>query len=201
MKMASFFLVVLLVYGCVSIAPQGTGMRHEKDELELLTEEEFMDRVSRSATQVYEGLSAISVAAEQYAKDHDGLLPRGSHRKVKAMLLDGGYLKTWPVVSLFAFTEPRQRDFDYLNEHADMDGLGARDDIIYLPNLKIEVCEEFSRRYSSFAPDVMIHDVKAERKRYPGETVGRHIKVFAISWSRIEDSEECEIEWIMKYND
>ena len=201
MQKIALFLIVLLVYGCVSISPQGTALRHESYEPELLTEAEFMERASQAATEIYQGLSAISLAAEQYAKGHDGQLPQGTSDIVKEALLSGGYLTDWPVVSLFAFNEPEQRDFNYLNKHDDMDGIGERDDIIYVPNLKIEVCEEFSRRYSSFAPDVIIHDFEAEMRRYPGETVGRDIKIFAISWSRIEDSEECEIEWVVKYND
>jgi len=201
MQKIALFLIVLLVYGCVSISSQGTALRHESYEQELLTEAEFMERASQAATEIYQGLSAISLAAEQYAKGHDGQLPQGTSDIVKEALLSGGYLTDWPVVSLFAFNEPEQRDFNYLNKHDDMDGIGERDDIIYVPNLKIEVCEEFSRRYSSFAPDVIIHDFEAEMRRYPGETVGRDIKIFAISWSRIEDSEECEIEWVVKYND
>ena len=181
--------------------PPGLFFGHESYERELLTEEEFMTRASRSAAQIYQGLSAISLAAEKYAKDHDGQLPQGVASTVKEKLLEGKYLTAWPVVSLFAFTEPRQRDFNYLNKHDDMDGIGGADDIIFVPNLKFEVCEEFSRRYSSFAPDVIIHDFEAERRRYPGEIVGRDIKIFAISWSRIEDSDECEIQWVMKYND
>jgi len=200
MQKIPLFLIVLLVYGCVSISPQGTALRHESYEPELLTEAEFMERASQSATQIYEGLSAISGAAEQYAKGHDGQLPQGSSAVVKETLLDGGYLTDWPVVSLFAFAKPRQRDFNYRNKYDDMDGIGERDDIIYLNQLKIEVCEAFSRRYSSFAPETVIHDFEAEGKRYPGETVGRHIKVFAIIWLR-ESSEKCEIEWVMKYND
>ena len=201
MKKIALFLIVLLVYGCVSTSLQVSSLGHESYERELLTEEEFMTRASRSAAQIYQGLSAISLAAEKYAKDHDGQLPQGVASTVKEKLLEGKYLTAWPVVSLFAFTEPRQRDFNYLNKHDDMDGIGGPDDIIFVPNLKLEVCEEFSRRYSSFAPDVIIHDFEAERRRYPGEIVGRDIKIFAISWSRIEDSDECEIQWVMKYND
>ena len=116
MQKIPLFLIVLLVYGCVSISPQGTALRHESYEPELLTEAEFMERASQSATQVYEGLSAISGAAEQYAKGHDGQLPQGSSAVVKETLLDGGYLTDWPVVSLFAFAKPRQRDFNYRNK-------------------------------------------------------------------------------------
>ena len=155
MQKLAFFLIVLLVSGCVGVSSQGSALRHESDEQELLTEAEFMERASQAATQINQGLSAISAisaAAEQYAQEHDGQLPQGPSTVVKETLLNGGYLADWPVVSLFAFTEPDQRDFNYLNKHDDMDGVGERDDIIYVPNLKIEVCEEFIRRYSSFAP-------------------------------------------------
>lgn len=201
MQKGTLFLIVLLIYGCVGVSSQDSSLRHESDEVELLTESEFMERASQVATQIYEGLSAIRDAAEKYAMDHNGQLPQGPDTVVRKTLLDGGYLTDWPAVSLFAFTEPEQRDFYYLNKHDDMDGIGERDDIIYVPNLKLEVCEAFSRRYSSFAPETVVHDFEAEGKRYPGQTVGRHIKVFAISWSRLEDSEECEIEWVVKYND
>ena len=78
MKKIALFLIILLVYGCVSISPQGTALRHESYEPELLTEAEFMERASQAATQIYQGLSAISAAAEQYAKSHDGQLPQGT---------------------------------------------------------------------------------------------------------------------------
>ncbi len=161
-----------------------------------------MDRATQTATRLYEGFSAINTAAELYAKDHDGLLPPGSHVKVKKMLLESGYLMDWPLVPAFALMDPEYRyDFVYNNNRYDMDGIGAWDDVIYLRKLKIEVCEEFSRLYSSFAPDVMIYDIEEANERYPGEAIGREIKTFAVIWEKTEHPDVCGIEWVLKYND
>jgi len=205
MKKFLVLLIVLFVYGCSNIVPAsmglgGTTLRHESVEDSLLTEEEFMERVSQAATQIYEGLSAISDAAKLYAIDNDDRLPTGGFIDVRALLLDRGYLSAWPEVPAFAFTDPEQGDFKYSSGYADMDGVGAFDDVIYAQDLKIEVCEEFNRRFSSLAPDDSIHDYEAAGGKYPGQTIGTHMKLYAISWSKTRAPEYCDIEWVMKYN-
>ena len=81
-----------------------------------------------------------------------------------------------------------------------MDGIGADDDVMYAQYLKIEVCNKFIRRYSSAGPEDVIYDYEAHRERYPGEVFGRHMKIYAITWSNINISEYCDIEWVMQYN-
>jgi hypothetical protein len=203
MKNLQLFLIVLFLFcGCASNAPQSTDLRHERDESQLLTKEEFMDRATQTATSIYEGFSAINAGVELYAKDHDGLLPQGANTIVKEMLLENGYLMGWPIVPAFAFTDQDKRfDFVYLNNRQDMDGIGAWDDVICLRKLKMEVCEEFSRLYSSFAPDVMVYDFEEANERYPGEAIGRETKIFAVIWSKTDYPDICGIEWVMKYND
>lgn len=202
MKILLLLFVSLFVCGCAGTVMQSLSVRHEEDESRLLTKEQFMERVAQSASIIYEGLRAISEAAEQYAVDHDGRLPQGTDSVVRSLLLDEGYLKSWPVVPAFAFTEANERhsDFIYLPKFDDLDGSGARDDVIFVQDLKIEVCEEFSRRYSDFSPDVIIHDYEAEKENYPAEVFGRHIKIFAISYSMSESPDYCEVTWVLKYN-
>jgi hypothetical protein len=210
MKRQLLLLFGLFAYGCTSIALEGNimtdpSLRHENSESKLLTEKEFMSRVSKSATLIYEGLRTISEAAEVYAVHNVGQLPQSTSDVVKALLMDGGYLKEWPVVPAFAFAsadvKPAKADFVYMNGLDDMDGIGAKDDAIFVQELKIEVCEEFSRLYSSFGPNDIIHDYVADRDRYPGEVIGRHMKAYSITFFAGPFKDSCEVEWIMQYND
>ena len=82
----------------------------------------------------------------------------------------------------------------------DMDGLGEMDDVIFLQDLKVEVCEEFFRLYPGDMPGDVIFDYEANGKRYPGDVFGRHVKVYAITWSTTDPIEYCDIEWVMQYN-
>ena len=198
MRNLLILFVVLMVYGCTSMTSQNVVLRHEQDESRLLTEKEFMARVSQSATLIYVGMNAISDAAKLYALDHDGILPPGNMKNIKAQFLDGGYLKAWPMIPPFAFAEPVQSEFFYVNGYANMDNVGAHDDVIFVSDLKIEVCEEFNRRYSSSAKEDLIYDYEANKDRYPGEAIGRHVKIYAISWARSEKPDYCDIEWVMQ---
>ena len=207
MKTLPYLLLAVLAYGCAAGSPKSTELRHESAELRhesaenaLLTEEQFMDRVSKSTTIIYEGLRAINDAAKLYAADNNGSLPPGTQNVVRALLLDGGYLKEWPVVPDFAFTNPVQYDFKYHNTYDDTDGLGPWDKVLYVQRLKNEVCEEFVRRYSSPGFGDKIYDFEAAGKKYPGETLGRHIKIYAISWAKIFSEVYCDINWVMQYN-
>ena len=199
MKSLKVLLIVLLVYGCASIAPQGTVLRHENDEGKLLTKQEFMERVSRSATLVHQGMSAISEAVNQYALDNNNDLPSGSSKKVQQLILDGGYLKEWPVAPPFAFTDPIISPFFYAVRYDNLDGVGPPEAVISAPDLKVEVCREFNRHYSDFAPDDTIYDWEAAGKKYPGQKIGRHIKVFTIAWSKLKQPDYCDAIWIMDY--
>ena len=125
-----FLLIILSVYGCATIAQPNTSLRHESSEDRLLTEAEFMNRVSQSATLINEGLSAIYNAAKQYANDNNGNLPKGPREAVRSLLLDEGYLEEWPVVPAFAFTDPVQLDLRYDDLYDDLDGNGKKDKVI-----------------------------------------------------------------------
>jgi hypothetical protein len=208
-----FLFVFVFVCGCADTALLSSSLRyeedessplirHEEDESKLPTKAEFMEKVALSASMIYEGLRAIKDAGERYAIDNDGRLPQGRDSVVRSMLLDGGYLNAWPVVPAFAFTDLHEHnhDFVYSPKLDDMDGSGARDDVILVQDLKLEVCEEFSRSYSDFKPDVIIHDFEAEEK-YPAEVYGRHIKIFAIMYAKSQEPDYCEIEWVVKYNE
>ena len=194
-------LVVLIVQGCAADKWQSSELLHEHDEVKLITEQEFMARVARSATSIYEGLSSISAAAHLYALDHDGRLPPGNSDKVKALLLEGGYIDAWPVIPPFAFTNPVQDELNYMNRYGNLDNIGEFDDVIYAQDLKIEVCEEFSRRYSSSGLEDVIYDYEANKDKFPGETIGRHMKIYAISWSKTTSPDYCDVEWVVRYND
>jgi len=200
MKKMPFFLVLLFVFGCANTALKNSVLLHENSESKLLTEEEFMERVSQTAVQIYEGMRTISDAAKLYANDNAVGLPARNSGAARAALLDGGYLKDWPVVPPFAFTDVVQFDFRYVPGYADMDGYGAQDDVIYAQDLKIEVCEEFIRRYSSAGPDDVIYDYEANGDKYPGEVLGTHMKLYAINWSVDEQPDYCDIEWVLQYN-
>lgn len=201
MRKLLILFVTLMVYGCTSMTSQNPVLRHEQDESRLLTAEEFMARVSQSVSIIYDGMNAISEAAERYALDHDGRLPPGNMKTIKSQFLDGGYLKAWPEVPPFAFADPVQYEFNYVNGYDNLDNIGAHDDVIFVPDLKVEVCEEFIRRYSTSGMQDVIYDYEANNDRYPGETIGRHVKIYAITWARSEKPDYCDIEWVMQYND
>lgn len=194
-------LMMMLFLGCANIALQDTALRHESDEVDLLTKDEFIDRASRSALLVYEGMLAVSEAAKQYALDHDGLLPTGGHRAVRSLLMEQGYINVWPVLPIFAFSDPVQNEVKYSSGYSDMDGKGAYDSVIYVQELKVEVCEEFIHRFSSFGPGDVIYEYEENGNKAPGELFGRHIKIYAISWEKSFSRDFCDVNWVMQYND
>ena len=208
MKKLLLLLTVLFMFGCANISPSlDTSLPHESFESKLMTEEEFMDRVKKSATLVYEGMREVHDAARQYALDNNDTLPVGTPSAVQSLLLQEEYLKTWPVIPPFAFTDPVQYEFKYFSKDANMDGVGPYEDVITAPDLKIEVCEEFILHYSSFGPGDTIYDYRAHKKQFPGQRIGRHIKIYAINWSTVnsagfgsDPAAYCEVQWVMQYN-
>jgi hypothetical protein len=202
LKKLRLILTALVVYGCVSTGPaSGPTLLHESSEPEVMSRLEFMDKVAQSATLIYEGMRTINDAVAQYAKDNDGKLPGDSPSKTRTLLQDGGYIDKWPTIPPFAFTDPVQYELKYAPGYADMDGIGASDDVIFAQDLKIEVCDEFIRRYSSAGPEDVIHDYEANRRRYPGEIFGRHMRIYAINWSGPNYEGYCDIEWVVHYHD
>jgi len=201
MKNLLLLLITLLLYGCAGTLPlHDTTLLHEQFENGLMSKQEFNDRVTQSATLIYEGMRTINDAASRYALDNSGKLPTGNVKVVRSLLLEGGYLEAWPVIPPFAFTDPVQSDFKYWAGRADMDGIGELDDAISASQLKVEVCESFIHRYSSFGPGDIIHNYEANGEKYPGKVVGRHIKIYAITWSWSESLDYCDIEWVVQYN-
>lgn len=201
-KKLRFVLMALIVYGCVGMAPPSEPtLHHETSVPEIMTKQEFEDKVAQTATLIYEGMRTINDAAVQYAKDNDDKLPSRSTSKARELLQAGGYIDEWPTIPPFAFTDPVDYELKYSPGYADMDGIGALDDVIFAQDLKIEVCEEFIRRYSSAGPEDVIHDYEANRRRYPGEVFGRHMKIYAINWSGPNYEGYCDIEWVTNYND
>lgn len=199
MKIPLYLLLAVLAYGCAAGVPKSTALLHENAESELLTEEEFMDRASRSATIVYEGLKAVVDAIKQYVLDHNGDFPSGASGGVRALLLEQGYLEEWPVVPAFAFTKPEQLVIRYYNNYEDNDGNGLEDRIVFARELKLEVCEEFVSRYASPGFGDKIYDFAAAGKKYPGQTIGKHVKIFAVNWSSSPFPDTCDIMWVVQY--
>lgn len=200
-------LIILLVGflgGCAKLSGPSIGQNnilHESQESLLLSEVEFINRVQRSANLIYEGLKDIKAAVELYALDHEGTLPDGPYEQVVQKLIDDGYLEKWPEVPLFAFTEPYQREIKYYRNYDDADSNGVQDTILFVQDLKIEVCEEFSRLYASPGLAKDVYDFEANNKRYPGEAIGRDIKIYTIIWSKKTMPDFCDIHWVLKYND
>ena len=208
MKTLLYLLLAVLAYGCAAGSPKSTvfrqetsELRHESAENALLTEEEFMDRASQSATIIYEGLKAVDDAITRYTLDHNGDFPPGGYQAVRALLLEQGYLQEWPIVPVFAYTDPVQFDIRYYNNYQDADGDGVEDRIVFARQLKLEVCEEFVRRYASPGFGDKVYDFKAAGKRYPGHTLGRHVKIYAINWTETFFSEACDIMWVVQYRE
>ncbi len=203
MKKLLLLLIALFVHGCASTAPENNdlnsnALRHETSESALLTEAEFMDRVSQSADIIYEGLRAIDDAAQQYFIDNKGSLPRTGNQ-LRDLLLARGYLEEWPEIPPFAFTEPRVQDvFKYFRGFANVDGVGPLEDVIDIIDLKNEVCQEFIRRYASPGFGDTIYDFEAAGNKYPTETIGEHIKIYAVNWETAE-LDRCDILWVMEY--
>jgi hypothetical protein len=201
MKKLLMLFIVLFVHGCASTGSESTLLRHENSESRLLTKSEFMARVSQSADRIYKGMSAVNDAARLYAIDNNGNLPMVSSKKVRSLLLDGGYLKEWPDVPPFAFTDPIITNMRYKGEFDDMDGPGSRDSVINVRDLKIEVCEEFAHRYSDSYFKGSIYDFGAHGDRYPKEATGEDVRIFAIRWPGAPSQDYCDILWVMQYND
>lgn len=199
MKRLLLFLIVVSACGCAGMAQKTTKLSHETAESKVLTETEFMARVSQSATQIYEGFQAIDSAARQYATENNGNLPDGLRHETKAQVLDGGYLKEWPVVPEFAFTDPFQHEFKYYSQYDDADDNGKKDHIMFVQDLKLEVCEDFVRRYGSPGYGDTIYDFEAAGGKYPGQTIGRHMKVFAIKWEQSYRPDYCDLLWVVRY--
>lgn len=201
MKNLLVLWLFLIVYGCASTPAiqEDFALQHESNEGRLLTEEEFFARVSKSADLIYEGMSAVRESVNLYANDNDGALPSGSIKAVKNLLLEGGYLEEWPVVPFFAFRDPIQKDIRYYADFADADNNGATEDAIFLEDLKIEVCQEFVRRYASPGFGDEVYDYEAAEEQYPAATIGRHIKIFAVNWSKLNTPDYCSILWFIQY--
>jgi hypothetical protein len=205
MKNILFLLIVLFAYGCASIAPESnelktTELRHETSESTLLTEAEFMDRVSQSADLIYDGLRVVNDAASRYVIDLNASGPGIGGNALRTKLLDEGYLKEWPVVPPFAFTDPVQGDFRYFRGYADVDVLDGVDDVLTVQELKTEVCQVFVRRYASPGFRETIHDFDASGRRYPTEISGQNITIYGVDWFSGERG-LCDILWVMKYPD
>jgi hypothetical protein len=143
--------------------------------------------------------AAVREAVDLYAKDNGGALPSEEDPDEKKILLEGGYLEEWPLVPTFAFTEPVQKEIRYFDNFADMDDSGAVEDVIIVQNLKTEVCQDFVRRYASPGFGENIYDYEAEGEKYPGQTIGRHVKIFAINWSVSSVRDICDILWVIRY--
>ena len=199
MKSLLLFLIVVSACGCAVVEQKTIALPHETSESNLLSETEFKARVSQSSAQIYEGFVAIDSAARLYASEHDDNLPAGSRQETKTQLLDGGYLKEWPVVPEFAFTDPVQYEFRYYSQYDDADDNGTEDHIIFVPDLKLEVCDEFVQSYGSPGYDSTIYDFEAAGGKYPGQTIGRHMKVFAIKWEKSYRPDYCDLLWVVKY--
>ena len=206
MKTLLYLLLAVLTFGCAAGSPKTPAfrqetaeLRHESAESALLTEEEFMDRAAQSATIIYEGLKAVDDAITRYTLDHNGDFPPGGHREVRALLLEQGYLQEWPIVPVFAYTDPVQFDIRYYNNYEDADGDGVEDRIIFARQLKLEVCEEFVRRYASPGFGDKVYDFKEAGKKYPGQTIGKHVKIYAINWSERPFPDTCDIMWVVQY--
>jgi hypothetical protein len=202
MKKLLLLLIVLFIHGCAGIAPgsKGTVLLHEASESRLLTEAEFMARASQSADQIYEGMSAINDAVSLYAIENNGDFPMDSDKKVRSLLLDGGYLTSWPDVPPFAFTDPITTDVRYKSQFDDMDGAGERDSVISVRDLKSEVCEVFARRYSDPYFKGSIYDYKANGDRYPKGLTGKDVRIFAIRWEGGALEDYCDVLWVVQYN-
>ena len=198
------FAIFAISCGCsnTAVTQENASIPHEDTESTLISEAQFFDRVSQSTTLIYSGFNAILNAADQYAIQNGGNLPSGNTDTVKELLLEGGGVEEWPTARAFAYTDPAVTVFDefkYYEKFADMDGNGTKDSAISIQKLKVEVCLDFARRYSSPGFGEKIYDFESAGKKYPGETIGRHIKVFAISWSKARQPDYCDLLWVVQY--
>lgn len=198
-------MIILFSSGCTITTVRGpnsnSDLRHEMDEAQLLTESEFMSRVRQSASIINEGLLRIEQAVTSYADDNDGSLPSGNLDEIKSLLLNGGYLERWPTIPPFAFTDPVEYEYSVSRKYEDLDGKGRHDSVVFIRDLKLEVCEEFGRRYASPGLTNPVHQYISSQQRAPGAIYGRHVTKYAILWEEINFPEYCDILWVMQYND
>jgi hypothetical protein len=198
-------IATMLSSGCSisslhSTSPKDSPL-HEEALNTLMAEEEFMEKATLSAQIIHEGLRTISEATLRHGLDKDGNFPLRDATQIRARLLEEGYLNSWPPIPPFAFTDPIQDDITYLHRYDNLDRLGNKEDVIVAQNLKIEVCEAFSRSYSSLDASELVFDFVAHGDRYPAEVYGKPLQTYAINWSMIEAWEYCEIQWVVQYND
>lgn len=198
-------ITALLSSGCslpsVHMTSPETTLLHEESLNTQMTEEEFMEKAALSAQIIHEGLRSISEAALRHGLDKDGNFPLTDANQIKARLLEEGFLNSWPQIPPFAFTDSIQDEFTYFHRYDNLDRLGNTEDVVVAQNLKIEVCEAFSRSYSSLDASELVFDFVAHDNRYPAEVYGEPLQTYAINWSMIEAWEYCEIQWVVQYND
>ena len=95
---------------------------------------------------------------------------------------------------------PVKNEFLYANGYYSLDNIGANDEVVFVPDLKIEVCEEFFRLYHGDMPGDVIYEYEENGNKAPGELFGRHIKIYAISWEKSFSRDFCDVNWVMQYN-
>ena len=52
-------------------------------------------------------------------------------------------------------------EFNYVNGYDNLDNIGAHDEVVFVPDLKIGACEEFILHYASSGMEDVIYDYEA----------------------------------------
>jgi hypothetical protein len=148
------------------------------------------------AEKTYNDLGLISEAVTRYKEDH-GDFPRGDFWQVRATLFQEGYLKAFPSPAPGIFSG-QTMDYRLDTKFAKMDDNAEQDAAIAVWGLKDDFCRAFNNRYSSDHSGATIYDWEAAGKKYPGQTIGRHMKTYAIKWES-DAVDDCEVEWVIEY--
>ena len=56
---------------------------------------------------------------------------------------------------------PAKNEFIYSNGYSCLDNIGAHDEVVFVPDLKIGACEEFILHYASSGMEDVIYDYEA----------------------------------------
>lgn len=148
------------------------------------------------ALKTYNDMRTIAEAVERYKRDH-GALPAGDFHHARAALVLGGYIKNYPSPHPTIFAK-KPMDYRVDPRYDKMDAGSTYDAAVVVWGLKDEFCREFNDRYSSDNSGPTIYDWEAKGKKYPGETIGRHMTTYAIKWES-DAVDDCEVEWVVEY--
>ena len=166
-------LLALGLFGCAPTSPEG------------------------HAKLVHKQMTTLQNKVLEYESDQ-GQLPEGNYIKAKQSLIDGGYLKRYPQPHPSLFGPGVKGEYQFHPGWSPMDEGPLPDSALVLSGLKDEFCRLYNSLYSSNNSGLTIYDYQANNRKFPGTTIGKQMKIYAIKW-KTETKDDCTIEWVVRY--